>query len=77
MDDAVLWIAIENALAEREEIDNGQHKESRQKYTLSQLLDAKFRLPFPEKQRPMTLSEAAQQPGGLVKAWGRATDLQS
>ena len=49
-DHAVLFtgLTIENALHEREQVGSGKHVEYRPKYTLSQLLDPRFRLPAPK-----------------------------
>lgn len=63
VDGCVLWFGLtaKNALAETKEVGVGKDKRREQKYTLSQLLDAGFRLP-----RPLPAPKAAPAQGGFA-----------
>lgn len=63
-------LAIEAALHEMEETGTGQHKKSRPKYTLAQLLEPGFFLPSPEDRKAAgvaSLLAMANKPGSGVK----------
>lgn len=77
-DSAVLYLGlvIENAIQEREEYSPTNARQSRAKYTLSQLLDADFRLPAANSQQPAATqgghkAMAAANPG-MVGRWKQA-----
>lgn len=73
-------LTIENALAERVDVTVGpkNHRESRSKYTITQLLDDRFRLPPPARStqpaNPLAnyvaqLQTYAGSPRSGIKVW--------
>ncbi len=77
LDSAVVTLGtiVENALAERKEVQVGKHKESRPVYKLDEILDADFFLPRPpsrlqkRRQSAANFFALATQPGSGVKMW--------
>jgi hypothetical protein len=74
---AFVGVIIENALAERVEIGPANRREWREKYTLAQLLDSRFRLPRPVAATPGNalasfveeLKAYAGRPGSGIRMW--------
>ena len=68
LDKAVLTfgIIIENALQERDKVGVGKDVEYRDKYTLSQLLDPKFKMPRPQPRMGMTQGAQPMANSGLA-----------
>lgn len=77
LDNAVQWfgLTIENALAERVEVQMGREKRSKPKYTLARLLQDGFKLPQPVETEENTanpwfsLMQWVGKPGNLVRRY--------